>query len=417
MVILVSLKDNAKLKLKSFFGRVSMQIAIKNIGIIVSGDYNNALLEGDTIIIKDKLIKSVGIVPDDEVFSSDVVINANGATAIPGLIDSHVHITFGDYTPRQNTVGYLESYLHGGTTTCISASEVHVPGRPKDPEGVKALAIAAKKCFEEYRPGGMRVLAGSIILEPGLTRDDFIEIKEQGVWLAKAGFGAVNNADEYVGMVSEAKSSGLFTTLHTGGASIPGSFPITGDDLININPDVAFHINGGPVAIEDKFFETVAKETKIAMQVCTAGNLRTTILCAEMAKKYKAFSRFLIATDTPTGSGIMPLGMIYTISHVASLAGLDPEMVIASATGNVAKVYGLNSGFLKTGCDGDVVIIDAPLGGTKNNALDSLKNGDPCAIGAVISDGMPRFVGRSRNTPPTTRRIHVERSEIKNIFN
>ena len=90
-------------------------------------------------------------------------INANGATAIPGLIDSHVHITFGDYTPRQNTVGYLESYLHGGTTTCISASEVHVPGRPKDPDGVKALAIAAKKCFEEYRPGGMRVHAGSII--------------------------------------------------------------------------------------------------------------------------------------------------------------------------------------------------------------------------------------------------------------
>ena len=200
-----------------------MQIAIKNIGIIVSGDYNNALLEGDNNYQR-QINKSVGMVPDDEVFKR-VVINANGATAIPGLIDSHVHITFGDYTPRQNTVGYLESYLHGGTTTCISASEVHVPGRPKDPEGVKALAIAAKKCFEEYRPGGMRVLAGSIILEPGLTRDDFIEIKEQGVWLAKAGFGAVNNADEYVSMVSEAKSSGLFTTLHTGGASIPGFFP------------------------------------------------------------------------------------------------------------------------------------------------------------------------------------------------
>jgi imidazolonepropionase-like amidohydrolase len=56
-----------------------------------------------------------------------VVIDAGGMTAIPGLIDSHVHITFGDYTPRQRTVGYLESYLHGGTTTAISASEVHVP--------------------------------------------------------------------------------------------------------------------------------------------------------------------------------------------------------------------------------------------------------------------------------------------------
>ena len=29
-------------------------------------------------------------------------------------------------------VGFLESYTHGGTTTAISASEVHVPGRPKD---------------------------------------------------------------------------------------------------------------------------------------------------------------------------------------------------------------------------------------------------------------------------------------------
>ena len=57
-----------------------------------------------------------------------MVIDADGMTAIPGLINSHVHITFGDYTPRQRTVGYLESYLHGGTTTAISASEVHVPG-------------------------------------------------------------------------------------------------------------------------------------------------------------------------------------------------------------------------------------------------------------------------------------------------
>ena len=81
------------------------------------------------------------------------MIDAGGMTAIPGLIDSHVHITFGDYTPRQRTVGYLESYLHGGTTTAISASEVHVPGRPRDVEGVKALAVAAQRCFADYRPG------------------------------------------------------------------------------------------------------------------------------------------------------------------------------------------------------------------------------------------------------------------------
>ena len=41
-----------------------------------------------------------------------------------------------------------------------------------------------------------------------------------------------------------------------------------------------------------------------------------------------------------------------------------------------------------------------------------MSNGDPVAIGAVITDGVPRFVGRSRNTPPTTRKVAVSRCEV-----
>ena len=394
-----------------------MKIVIKNIGTIVTGEWESPILQADTVLIKDGKIELVGNVNPTDLHDCEVVIDAAGATLIPGFIDSHVHITFGDFTPRQNTLGYLKSYLHGGTTTCISASEVHVPGRPTDVEGVKALAIAAKKCFDNYQPGGMKVYAGSLILEPGLDNKDFLDVKEDGVWLAKGGFGNVKSASEYIDLVSKAKKAGLFTTLHTGGASIPGSFPITGDDLININPDVAFHINGGPVSINDKFFEIVARDTDIAMQVCTAGNLRTSILCVEMAFKENAFDRFLIATDTPTGSGVMPLGMIYTISQIASLTSHNPEVLISAATGNVGKIYNLNTGIIKKGFDADLIIIDAPLGGTKNFALDALKNGDPCAIGAVISSGIPRFVGRSLNTPPTIRDINVEKSEIKEMFN
>src|SRR5258708_39172975 len=122
------------------------------------------------------MISAVGTLPSDKVASCDVVVDAAGTTAIPGLIDSHVHITFGDYTPRQRTVGYLESYLHGGITTAISASEVHVPGRPSDPEGIKTLALAAQRCFATYRTAGMRVIAGSVILEPGLQACDFTEL-------------------------------------------------------------------------------------------------------------------------------------------------------------------------------------------------------------------------------------------------
>ncbi len=393
-----------------------MRVGVTNLATIVTGDWRAGVSDGDTVLMDGGLIEKVGSATADELERCDVVIDADGATAIPGLIDSQVHITFGDFTPRQNTVGFLSSYVHGGTTTSISASEVHVPGRPNDPQGVKALAVAAHKCFEGYRPGGMRVHGGSIILEPGLTSDDFAEIHADGVWLAKAGFGAVASASEYINLVRMAREQGLTTTLHTGGASIPGSFPITGQNLIDIDPHVSFHINGGPVAIADEYFEVVARDTEIAMQVCTAGNLRTTLLCAEMARKHDAFDRFLIATDTPTGTGVMPLGMIYTMIQISSLTDFDPISMIAAATGNVAKIYGLNSGFLRAGCDADLVIIDAPLGCTKGTALEAMKNGDPFSIGAVVTDGIPRFVGRSRNTPPTTRKIAVARSNVVSNF-
>jgi enamidase len=393
-----------------------MRVAIINLGEIISGDWHSPFVAGDTIITEGERIVSVGSSDARALDAADVVIDAGGMTATPGLIDSHVHITFGDYTPRQRTVGYLESYLHGGVTTSISASEVHVPGRPRDVEGVKALAVAAQRCFADWRPGGMRVIAGSVILEPGLQAADFRELAQKGVRLAKAGFGAVKTAYDYVPLVAEAKAAGLLTTCHTGGSSIPGSGAITGDHLLKMHPHVSFHINGGPTAMPDADFERVIVESEIALQVCTAGNLRTTLLCARLADKLGAFDRFIIATDTPTGSGIMPLGMLYTIAHLASLTDMPPERFICAATGSNAKVYGLDSGLLAPGKAADIVLIDAPDGGTQSTALAAIKNGDIAAIGAVISAGIPRFVGRSRNTPGTTRQARVAASRIARDF-
>jgi enamidase len=393
-----------------------MRVALVNIGTIVSGALNAPLAKGDTIITEGERIASVGTASAGEVDACDVVIDAGGATAIPGLIDSHVHITFGDFTPRQQTVGYLESYLHGGVTTAISASEVHVPGRPRDAEGVKALAVAAHKCFEHYRPGGMRVHAGSVILEPTLNGNDLGEIAKKGVWLAKAGFGAFKTAFEYAPLVAAARAHGMITTCHTGGSSIPGSGAITGAHLLAMKPHVSFHVNGGPTAMPDKDFERIIVEGDMALQVCTAGNLRTTLMCAKLVRRHNAFDRLIVATDTPTGSGVMPLGMLYTISHLASLADIAPELAIAAATGSNARVYGLDSGLIATGKAADLVLIDAPDGGTQDTALAAIRNGDIAAVGAVITAGEPRFVGRSRNTPATTRTIRVAACKLARDF-
>ena len=393
-----------------------MKVAIINLGEIISGIWRAPFVKGDAILINGDRIETVGTASAAAVEQADVVIDADGMTAIPGLIDSHVHITFGDYTPRQRTVGYLESYLHGGVTTAITASEVHVPGRPRDVEGVKALAIAAQRCFADYRPGGMRVIAGSVILEPGLQQADFEELARNGVRLAKAGFGAVKTAYDYVPLVAAAKAAGLITTCHTGGSSIPGSGAITGDHLLAMHPHVSFHINGGPTAMPDADFERVIRESEMALQVCTAGNLRTTLLCARLAARHGAFDRFIIATDTPTGSGIMPLGLLYTSAHLASLTDMPSEQFLCAATGNNARVYGLDSGLLQPDRAADVVLIDAPEGGTQATALAAIKHGDIAAIGAVISAGLPRFVGRSRNTPATMRKARVVRSRVMQNF-
>lgn len=393
-----------------------MKLALINIATIVSGDWREPIASGDTIITQDGKILYVGSAPGELANDCDVVIDAGGATVIPGLIDSQIHNTFGDYTPRQKTVGFLESYVHGGTTTAISASEVHVPGRPTDPEGVKALAVAAMKCFEHFRPGGMRVHAGSIILEPGLTEQDFAEVAAKGVWLAKAGFGGVGTPFDYVPMIAWARQHGMITTVHTGGSSIPGSSGIWAEHLIAMNPHVSFHVNGGPVAMPEAGFAKMVHESDIALQVCTAGNLRTLLMLGDMVRDADVFDRFLIATDTPTGSGIMPLGMFYTITHLASLTKMPVEWAIAAATGNNAKVYGLNNGFVRAGCDADLVVIDACVGGSQFTALDALRNGDIAAVAAVVTDGVPRFVGRSRNTPASMKTVRVAQSRLMQDF-
>lgn len=393
-----------------------MKTAITNLRTIVTGDWRAPFANGDTIVMADGRITHVGTADTATLDACDVVIDADGTVAIPGLIDSHVHITFGDYTPRQKTVGFLESYTHGGVTTSITASEVHVPGRPKDPDGVKALAVAALKSFQNWRPGGMRVHAGSIILEPGLVEADFDELKAKGVWLAKAGFGAFKTPYDYKPMVAWAKERGMVTTVHTGGSSIPGSSGIWAEHILALDPDVSFHVNGGPIAMPDEGFPRLVNESSVALQVCTAGNLRTTLWLSKLVREKDQFDRFLIATDTPTGSGIMPLGMMYTITHLASLADIPVEWAIAAATGNNARTYRLNSGFIAPGRDADIVVIDACLGGSKDNALSALANGDIAAVSALVTDGVPRFVGRSRNTPEGIRKVRVVRNSVQQDY-
>jgi enamidase len=383
-----------------------LTLAIINIGTSHDGSLAGTPIPGDAIVTDGGSISWIGDSSEVSPADHETLIDAAGATVIPGLIDSHVHTTFGDFTPRQNTVGFLESYVHGGTTRVISASEVHVPGRPTDPVGVKALAIAAQRSFQHYRPGGMAVHGGAVILEPGLTADDFVELYSVGVRFAKGGFGAFPDAHDYVPMVADAKAAGVIVMCHSGGGSIPGSkSKIDAQLLLEMRPQIAGHINGGPTSLTLEENRAIVEEGRdVALQLVQAGNLRSAIDIAERALAIGDLHRILIATDTPTGTGVIPLGMLRSMAELVSLGPMTPEQVITATTGNVREVYQLDAGRIVVGAPADLVVLDTPIGSAADDAYGALALGDIPAVACVVTDGILR-VSRSRNTPPPTKGV------------
>ena len=149
------------------------KLVIRNIGLVLSGAMERPILDADTIVAENSKITAIGRAGDVNAEGATTIIDANGTTVAPGLIDSHVHPVAGDWTPRQNQIGWIDSFLHGGVTTMISAGEVHMPGRPRDVVGLKAMAIFAQRAFWTLRPGGVKVHAGAPVIECEMVEDDF----------------------------------------------------------------------------------------------------------------------------------------------------------------------------------------------------------------------------------------------------
>lgn len=379
-------------------------LEILNLGGLVTGRLGDQMLPASTLRCEGDVVVSLD--NDGPSGTVDQVVDANGAVAVPGLIDSHAHVVFGDWTPRQNALGWIESSLHGGVTAMMSASEVHLPGRPVDRAGVKALAVAAQRAFDRFRPGGVKVFAGSVIIEPGLTPEDFVELAAQGVWLAKVGFGRFDSQADAAPLVRAAQSNGIIVMNHTGGASIPDSSPVTIDDVLALRCDIIGHANGGTTALPDEDLPRLF-DAPGAIQLVQAGNLRSSLEILRLAGARGALDRVVLATDTPTGTGVMPLGMIKTVVEISSLGRLSATDALALATGNNGRVLRRPEGILDIGRPADIVLLQAPLGGAFENPLASIEHGDIPGITGVVVDGVVR-VRRSRNTPAAMRQAAFE---------
>ncbi|MCX5580558.1 amidohydrolase family protein [Kaistia terrae] len=379
------------------------KLVIRNIGMVLSGAMENPIIEADTVVVVDGRIAAIGRFKDVDTDHADQVIDANQAALAPGLIDSHVHPVAGDWTPRQNQMGWIDSTMHGGVTTMISAGEVHTPGRPTDIVGLKALAIAAQRTFTNFRPGGVKIHAGAPIIEQGMVEQDFKDLADAGVrLLGEIGLGSVKDGETAGKMVGWARKYGIQSTIHTGGPSVPGSGLIGADVVLAAGTDVVGHINGGHTALPDLEIRCICEGCKAGLEIVHNGNERAALYALRIAREMGEMERVILGTDGPAGSGVQPLGILRMVSLLSSLGDVPAEIALCFATGNTSRMRSLDSGLIEVGRPADFVFLAKAMHSAGRDMLDSIQLGDLPGVGMVVIDGIVRS-GRSRNTPPAER--------------
>lgn len=376
-------------------------LLIANLSGMVTGDLAHPYRDATSIYAEDGVIREVGSTKTD----ADTVIDAKGLLAAPGLIDTHVHPTFGDYTPTQHTVGWMHSYLHGGVTSLVSAGELHVPGLPLDQPDAKLfkyLAILAKRCADNLPQQGPRLHAGTMMLTTGMTEADFDELASEGIRNTKFIFYPYGQNDgEAEQYVQWCHDRDMVVKIHTGGVSRSGASRPAGARVITgIQPDVAGHIAGGPIGIAKEEMEAVVMETDAFLEICTGGSFRRAVELIEIAQRENALERVILGTDTPSGTGITPRAMLRNVALLTSLGGLSPEVAWCLATGNAARAHKLDGGFIQEGKQADILLMGRITGSVGQDAMDVFNSGDIPGISTVIVGGELVVRGRSEQTPP-----------------
>jgi enamidase len=381
-------------------------LLIKNIGEFFTGDLANPQAPVKSVLIDDKRIAAFDPLADTK---ADAVLDAGNSAVMPGLVDGHVHPVFGEWTPTQDTIGWIGNYVHGGTTTMVSAAELHVPGLDYEnlnPDLVTSLAVVTAATTGRVRWSGAKLHAGTVLLVPGMMEDHFDRLAAAKSIVAKYLFYPLaTHKEEALRYNAWCRARGIRIKVHAGGVSRSGLSQVCGYDILSwLQPDVAAHISGGPIPMSDEDLDKLIDTTRFALEICSSGNYGSTQRAVRRLKSGGQLSRLTLGTDTPGGTGIIPRGMLRQICFICSVCDVSPAEAIAIATGNTAKAHGLDVGILAPGKPADLVVCGPVQGSAGTTVADAIAHGDLPGIAYVLIDGEIVVSGRSRQTPPPQRK-------------
>jgi enamidase len=378
------------------------KVLIHNIGELFTGDLAEPKSTARAIAVNHGKIECLDPSPASDY---DTILDANGAAVLPGLVDGHVHPVVGEWTPTQNASGWVSNYLHGGSTTLVSAGELHMPGLDPatlTPEIVTSLAVTTASMSRGNYYSGVKLHSGCALMVPGLQESHFERLAQAGSRIIKFLFYPLEaNRPETLQYLQWARARGLRAKVHTGGMSRSGASQICGFETLNwMRPDIAAHVSGGPIPMSDVDQDAVVDRTDLILEVCSSGSYGSTVRLVRRLAERGQLDRLTLGTDTPGGTGVIPRGMLRNILLLTSVCGLSPEQAIAVATGNTARAHGLDVGVLAPGRPADLIIA-APVEGSAGSTLsDAIAHGDLPGIAYVMIDGQFVVSGRSQQTPP-----------------
>ena len=372
-----------------------MQLVLHNIGQVLTGVLDAPMLDTDTIVVDGGRIVSLDA---GAATTADVVVDCKQMTVAPGLVDTHVHPTLGDYAPKQQSAGYLERMMHGAVTRAVSAGEVHAPGR-SGAESALGIALGAFHSFERHRPSGMKVHGGAMLLEKDTDTSHIDRAYEAGMRIiGEIGVGSLKNPVRAGELSLYARELGMTVHMHCGCTSDRGpggdEHPyFSAEDVMEAQPSIASHANTF-ASLSDADIDMLCEDGGPPyVEVVQAGGTRSMLRVVEGLAERDRLDRLLIGTDTPTGYGVTSLGILKTIGDVCSLGGVAPETAWAIASGHAAAAFGSDGNTVEVGAVADLVVMDASLGSVWDTAVEGIAAGEFPGVAVVITDGAIRVRG------------------------
>ena len=330
-------KESLKKLIDTAAGRIQADTVIKNCKVV--DVYNGNIIDGD-IALCDGLIAGVGDYEGKE------VIDAKGAYAAPGFIDSHIHIESAYVCPEE--MGRL-LVPHGATTIIADPHEIvnvcGIKGMNYMLEAAKGTALDIKYMLPSCVPATPFEHAGAVVdakaMEDPIKNEQVLGLGEYMNFP-----GIINAFESELDKIMVAKESGKLIDGHS-----PG---ISGKDL-NAYASALVHTDHECSTVEEMHDRISRGMYVLLRQGSACHNLRPLLKGLTEANS----RRCLLCSDDRQPKTIFEEGHLDNHLSICVEEGVDPITAIRMASLNAAECFRLDDrGAIAPGLRADIVLLD-----------------------------------------------------------